>query len=192
MADLITRADLNLYPVEITADEEPFVAHLIEVASAAVVEAAGSPIVQSRRTVEVLAGPGKVLKLPGLPVTDIHSILLDGVDATGWIRVAQGAFRPYGWPEYVQATVDYTHGYPEVPADIGDLTARMVIAGLHAGRDDDLALNNGMLSSAGVDDYREAYATGDIEAVTEMTLPERARNRLRARFGGSATVVGSL
>jgi hypothetical protein len=196
VADLITPADLEKYGVEVDLTS-PRVGLMIQIASDEVIDAAGSPILQTRSVVELAAMPGRILRLPGLPVTDIHAVSIDGLAVTGWTRITAGLYRPYGWSSYGMetVTVDYTHGLPTVPADIKDLVARMVFAGLLAAADgtDGLVLNNGRMSSFAVDDYREAYATGEeIEAVTEMTLPDRTRQRLAKRFGAGASVAGAL
>jgi hypothetical protein len=197
VADLITPADLAKYEVEGLDFTGLRAAVFISSASEAVIEAAGSPIRQTRSEVEIPATSSRILRLPGLPVSEIHSVKIDGVLLTGWKRVMAGVYRPDGWSrcELETVTVDYTHGLPAVPADIKDLVARMVIAAMLSAQDgaDGLALNNGRLSSFAIDDYREAYATGEeVEAVTEMTLPERTRERLAKRFGAGASVQGQL
>lgn len=194
MAELISKADLVQYGADIDLDA-PRVEMMIQIASEAVIEAAGSPIAQTRSVVDIPAMPSRVLRLPGLPVTEVHSVSIGGLAVTGWTRITAGLYLPRGWSTYgiETVTVDYTHGLPFVPADIKDLVARMTIAGLLAAQDgaDALALNNGRLSSFAIDDYREAYATGaEVEAVTEMTLPERTRERLAKRFGSSGPSVG--
>ncbi|MET4095118.1 hypothetical protein [Arthrobacter sp. UYCu712] len=194
MADLITPADLAKYELEDLDFTTPRAATFISSASDAVIDAAGSPILQTRSVVELPAMPARILPLPGLPVTGVHSVTVDGAAVVGWKRIIAGLYRATGWSRYEleTVTVDYTHGLPNVPADIKDLVARMVISGLLAAQDDadGLALSNGRLSSFAIDDYREGYATGEeVEAVTEMTLPERTRLRLAKRFGGGGPSV---
>jgi len=190
--DLITAQDLESYPVSL-ADKDDTVARLIGAASAQVQDAAGTPILQARSVVELVSSPGRVLELPGLPVTAVHSVTIDDVPVTDWRRVVAGIWRSAGWDDDgpVIVTVDYTHGLPEVPADIKDLVCRMVIAGLLAETPEELALQNGQVSSVAIDDYREAFNTGPDTPATEMDLPERTRQRLAARFGGGARVRSS-
>ncbi|MFK0082730.1 hypothetical protein [Glutamicibacter sp. NPDC090743] len=197
---LITTEDLDQYPLppEVVLDD-PIVTVLIESASAEVVDAAGSPIIQKRSTVELLAGRARILRLPGLPVTEIHTVTVDGQPVADWKKANGGIYRPSGWAEdgAETVTVDYTHGLPNLPADIKDLVCRMVISGLLNAADnaaDGFALNNGRLSSIKIDDYAEGYATGDtVDAITEMSLPKSTRDRLAKRFGNyGAKVVGSL
>lgn len=197
---LITIADLQTYPLPAEVDwDAPIVAVLIESASAEIIDAAGSPIVSKRSTVELPAGRARILRLPGLPVTEIHAVSVDGVPVTGWKRINAGLFRPTGWSEagLEIVTVEYTHGLPVLPADLKDLVCRMVIGGLLSaldGEGDGFTLDNGRLSSVKIDDYAEGYATGDtVDAITEMSLPQRTRDRIAKRFGNyGAKVVGSL
>lgn len=196
MADLISVADLAPYPVEIDPADQ-MLPVLIASASAALIEAAGSPILEQRSVVEIPAMPKKILGLPGLPIREVHSVHIEEVPVLGWKRINAGLFLASGWShgDIDMVTVDYTHGLATVPADIKDLVARMVIAGLLAAQDgaDGLALKNGQRSSIAIDDYKEAFATGgDFEAVTEMVLPERVVERLAKRFGAGATVRGQL
>lgn len=197
MADLITVEDLEAYDVEMDLTS-PRIAALIASASDEVIDAAGAPILQTRSEVEIPAMPSKILTLPGLPISAIHSVTIDGVPVTGWKRITAGLYLAEGWSRWDLdiVTVDYTHGLPTVPGDIKDLVARMVIAGVLAAQDgaDGLPINNGRLSSFAIDDYKESYATGEeVEAITEMTLPERTRQRLAKRFGNSGpTVRGQL
>ncbi|KQR02486.1 hypothetical protein ASF72_10655 [Arthrobacter sp. Leaf141] len=197
MANLITPEDLASYELEDLDVNRPRVARFIATASEAVTDAARSPILRRRSVVELTAMPAMILRLPGLPISEIHSVTIGGVPLIGWTRLTAGIHRADGWSQrgLEVVTVDYTHGLPAVPADIKDLVARMVIAAELAAQDgaDSLALNNGRISSVGIDDFREAYATGDeVEAVTEMTLPERTRERLAKRFGAGPTVAGGL
>lgn len=185
MADLITQDDLSEYGVTVEAEEFNTVGRLIRAASAAVIDAARSPIQEVRSEVTLLGRPGTLLTLPGLPIREIHTITVAGVEVTDWLQADTGAYCPSGWP-VKRITIDYTHGLPEVPEDIIALVVSMVTAGLLAVRDgeDAIALNNGLLSSFAIDDYKESYATGkDSEAVTPMALTERTQRWLARRFG---------
>ncbi len=196
MADLITQADLAKYPTQVDLNT-PLTEVLISSASESVIEAAGSPILEQRSEVELPAMPKKILALPGLPIRTVHSVAVDGVPVIGYRRITAGLYLESGWsPRGIDmVTVDYTHGLTAVPADIKDLVARMVLAGLIAAQDgaEGLALHNGQRSSVAIDDYKEAFATGDdVEAVTEMTLPQRTRDWLSKRFGAGPSVRGQL
>lgn len=203
MADLISVQDLTDYGVVIADSETTVVNRLIKSASAAVTEAAGSPIIQSTSTVTLTAFDGQLLRLPGLPVQSVQSVIsaTDGSVIDDWVQVVSGLYRRSGWglsdapgmDGPMNVTVTYTHGYATVPADIAELVVSVVIAGLEAFRSGDLGLNNGRVSSIGIDDYKESYATGlEVEAVTPMTLPSRTRHWLAARFGNGSQVVKTL
>lgn len=196
---LVTVPDLEQYPLPADVNlADPIVQVLIDSASAEVVDAAGSPIVSTRSTVDLLAGRARLLRLPGLPVTEIHSVTVASQPVADWKQAAGGIYRPSGWGEDGAeiVTVDYTHGLPTIPADIKDMVCRMVISGLLNTLEgaDGFALDNGRLSSVAIDDYKESYATGDtVDALTEMSLPQRTRDRLAKRFGNyGVKVVGSL
>jgi hypothetical protein len=202
VTDLISTTDLQEYGVVIASTETAVVGRLIRSASAAVCNAAGAPIIQSTSTVTLTAFDGPLLRLPGLPIQSVASVAdASGAVITDWILASAGVYRRSGWglsdapgldgPQ--QITVTYTHGLASVPDDIAELVVSIVIAGLEAFRSGDLGLNNGRVSSVGIDDYKEAYATGlEVEAVTPMTLPSRTRNWLAARFGNGSQVVHTL
>lgn len=196
---LITASDVTALGIELEDGDEQIVERLIESASSAITAAAGCPIVESTSTVRVLGLPERLLGLPGVPVTSVTAVYVDGelLPDTRYRVAAAGVYRPEGWqqtplPPVVDIT--YVHGLKSVPADIVTLCASMVAAGLNAIRAGDFELQNGRISSTSIDDFREAYATSGegIEQVTPMDLPARTRAALRARFGGSATVVSTL
>ena len=196
---LITAADLEAYPLPENIDtSSPLAGMLIESASAEVIDAAGSPILSTRSVVDLPALRARILRLPGLPVTEVHTVSIAGTPVADWQRINTGLYRASGWSERSLeiVTVDYTHGLPALPADIKDMVCRMVISGLLNASEgaDGFALDNGRLSSVAIDDYKESYATGDtVDAITEMSLPQRTRERLAKRFGNyGAKVVGSL
>lgn len=195
MAALITWERLISFGLTQEQADTDLVRFLIDSASEQVVDAAGSPIGEIRSEIEIVQPPAlRVLRLPGLPIRKVHSVEVDGVPASDWLVTAGGLYRTQGWgnPGPAQVAVDYTHGM-DVPADIQDLVCRMVLAGVLNAVDgpEGMVLNNGNLSSISIDDFREAYATGaNVEAVTEMTLPERTRERLAERFGNSGAKVG--
>lgn len=196
---LITAADLEAYQLPENVDtSSPLAGMLIESASAEVIDAAGSPILSTRSVVDLPALRARILRLPGLPVTEVHMVSIAGTPVADWQRINTGLYRASGWSEgrLEIVTVDYTHGLPALPADIKDIVCRMVISGLLNASEgaDGFALDNGRLSSVAIDDYKESYATGDtVDAITEMSLPQRTRDRLAKRFGNyGAKVVGSL
>lgn len=199
MIELISTDDLAAYGVVVDDSEKTVVTRLIRSASYAVRNAAGSPILVATSTVELPVFNGNILRLPGLPIRSVSAVSCDGIPVDGYIRVASGLYRNGGWavngPQAI--TVTYVHGYDEVPEDIVELVVSVVIAGLLAFREqsggEGFALNNGRFSSIAIDDYKEAYATGDnFEAVTPMTLPPATRRWLAQRFGNASGVVTTV
>jgi hypothetical protein len=194
---LATVADLTARGVTLAADEETLVGTYIESVSAAVRDAAGVPISQAVSTV-VLAGTGdRLLRLPGLPVTAVDTVLLDGEPVTDWSlkRTLGGLWRASGWQavpcgEPSEVTVqDMTHGLAVVPADLVDLVCRITAAVLVAYRSESggtgLAAKD--VRAERIGDYQVTY--GDDGRLTELELPDYLRERLAARFGGGAAVV---
>lgn len=169
------------------------------VASAAVRDAAGTAISATTSTLELWGNGGPWLRLPGPPVTAVASVVLDGrtlSEGADYVRADEYLFRPRGWPSpgcgRAAATVTYTHGLPEVPADIVDLVCRMTAAALvaAAAEDDGSGLAVTRISSERLGDYSVTYRADT--GMTEMELAERTAERLRARFGGGAYQVGVL
>jgi hypothetical protein len=179
---LATVADLEARGVTIAPDEEPTVNVFLDVASALVRDAAGSPVSETTSTVVLEGEPGPRLKLPGPPVRSVSAVLVDGQAATGW-RLASGAlFGAAGWrpgPDPSEVEVTYVHGLPEVPSDIVDLVCRLVGQELTAFRSGGGASR--AVQSERIGDYQVTYAA--TESGT-MALTDFQRNRLAARFGG--------
>lgn len=195
MADLITSEDLLEYGLTSEQAATALVSRLISAASAQVVDAAGTPLGGATSRITLAQPSGPILVLPGLPITEVHSVTVRGAEVSDYLITAGGLLREGGWwidGKPTAVTVEYSHGIVEIPADIKDLTCRMVLAGVLNSLDgpDGMVLNNGNLSSIAIDDFRESYATGaDVEAVTEMDLPQRVRDRLAARFGNGGSRV---
>ena len=190
---------LPLYGETVDASETATVNELIASASSAITSAAGTGILAATSTIEVLGLEERLLNLPGAPVRRVDEVLADGtlIDPSTYRVTSNGIFRAQGWAcgrDLPNLRITYFHGFDEVPNDIKTLCVSMVIAGLIASREGGWDLQNGRMSSIGIDDYREAYATSGegIEQVTPMDLPERTRNRLRKRFGGGVSVVATL
>ncbi|MER7077909.1 hypothetical protein [Saccharopolyspora kobensis] len=187
-------ADLEARGVTVTPSEAPIVATFLDVASEMVRTAAGAPISQLTTTVELEGEPGQRLHLPGRPIRSVATVALDGAPVTDW-RLASGSlWRREGWqtgcgPSVVKVT--YTHGLPSVPADIVDLVCRLASRALVSYRDSDgaEALAARVTVSERIGDWSAGYAYGDH--FSEVEIPEYLRDRLSARFGGSAHVVRS-
>ncbi|MFJ4907719.1 hypothetical protein ACIQCR_24610 [Streptomyces sp. NPDC093249] len=194
LTPLASAADLTARGLVVGTAEEGFVATALDAASAAVREAAGTPISQTTSTVVVEGEPGQRLRLPGAPLLAVATVAIDGQTVTDWLIRSGRLYRAAGWtgrgaPSEVEVT--YTHGLPVVPADIVDLVCRMVAAALVSYRSQDggegLAAQN--ITQERIGDYSVSY--GSDGRVTEMDLPQYWRERLEARFGGGAQLLRS-
>lgn len=190
---LATLADLAALGMTIDGDEAAIAERYLAIASAAVREAAGSPISETTSTVVVEGEADQRLRLPGPPIQSVAEVAIDGVTATDWRLRSDRLWRFAGWtaatPSEVEVT--YTHGLPNVPDDIIDLVCRMVAAAMVAYRsqDDGAGLAAGNITSERIGDYAVTY--GGDKLITEMELPDYLRERLAARFGGGAGLVRS-
>jgi hypothetical protein len=139
------------------------------------------------------------LALPAGPVTAVASVKVEGVAVTpatftngywtaGWRKSGDRLlFRDVRMVEPATITVTYTHGLAVVPADIVDLVCGMVSIAAAAGADYGLGSRS---KSIRLGDYAETTETpAGTESPSPMALPERTRERLRARFGGSAVLI---
>jgi len=192
LSPLATVADLEARGVAIDDSEADAVATYLDVASAIVRDAAGSPISQTTSTVTLEGRPGPWLHLPGQPVQSVSAVSLDGQEVDDW-RLSSGAlFRAAGW---VRATcepsaveVAYVHGLPTVPADVVDMVCRLVGQALVSLRESpEAALANRPKIQERIGDYSVTY--GYSPGFSDMELPKYLRARLAARFGNGAGVV---
>lgn len=191
LAALATVADLESRGVTVDAAEEPIVGVYLDVASAAVRDAAGSPISETTSTVTLEGAPGVWLRLPGAPVTAVDTVTLDGTAVTDWRLTSGRLWRAGGWGAGAgpsQVTVAYTHGLPAVPADVVDLVCRMAATALTSYRNGATSTTRPIVSER-IGDYSVTYAYEDL--FTEADLPDYVRARLAARFGGGVGLVRS-
>lgn len=162
----------------------------LEVASAAIRDAAGVAIGELEATIVVPAPAGTLLTLPG-PITAVETVLIDDIAVTDYRMVGNGLWRRYGWAcEPVPVTITYTFGLGEVPADIVGMCADLAAAWLQH-RDSGGAATPGV-TSARIDDTAETYSDESAGQVSPVFIPEVTRNWLAARFGGGAAVVETL
>lgn len=182
LAPLASVADLEARGVTVDPSEVATVNVFLDVASALVREAAGSPISETTSTVVLEGERVSRLRLPGPPIRSVSAVLVDGQAVTGW-KLASGAlYGAAGWrpgtdPSDVEVT--YVHGLPTVPADIVDLVCRLAGQELSAFRSGEVASR--AVQSERIGDYQVTYA--DTESGT-MILTSFQRERLAARFGG--------
>ncbi|MEU9839739.1 hypothetical protein AB0C69_11015 [Actinomadura sp. NPDC048032] len=194
---LATTDDLDARTI--TWDDQRLAETYLAVASAAVRDAAGVPISQTTSTVPLFGDGGQWLRLPGPPVVSVASVVLDGdalIPGEDWALVDGFLFRMCGWtvdgPQPKAFEVTYTHGLPDVPADVVDLVCRMAGAAIKLAEQDEggAGLVVDRIVSERLGDYAVTY--DKAAGATEMELSDRTRDRLRARFGGgSAAMVGT-
>lgn len=191
---LATIEDLEALGVTVEDDERTAVERYLAVASAAVREAAGCAISRTTDTVALAGQREARLALPGPPVTAVEAVEIDDAPVAGWrlSRPRASLYRAAGWGgEDTEVTVTYTHGLAPVPVDLVDLVCRIAASALvaHRSSGDGGGLAAGDVRSERIGDYSVTY--GDTGLITEMELPDYLRARLRARFGGGASVVRS-
>ena len=189
MTTLASRDDLTArgisFPTITMADA------LLASVSDAIRDAAGCPISQQTSTVTLWTEPSRRIELPSRPVISVTSVLLDGIEVTDWKLRGSSLWREIPWqcrgaiPS--ELTVTFTHGYATVPEDIVNLACMLTAAALNAAAEG-FEGHRGLASEA-IDDYQVGYTTGTDEVVDPIELPQRTRDMLRRRFGGSAAVV---
>lgn len=166
---------------------------MLEVASALVRGAAGSPISRETSTIRYTGWQSeRYLRLAGLPVVSVSTVLVDGTAVTDW-RLADGRlWRRGGWGvDDGPADVDVTqvHGLLVVTADIVNLVCSYAAAGIAAAAE-------GFEAHAGkvaerIDDYSVQWAQGAESVASVMELPAGTRGWLSSQFGGSAAMVST-
>jgi hypothetical protein len=190
MPSLATASDLAAlgFPVTNTG----LVAALLASVSAQVREAAGVPITAMTSTIIVAGTREQFLTLPGGPVRAVTNVKLDGVQVTDFKLRDNRIWRATGWKDQSSdVTVTYTHGLDEAPKDIVHLVCSFVGAGLLQAEDDGSVVRERGITSMRIDDAQWSYARGDDEIVDVTELPQRVKDSLRARFTGSAAVIGT-
>lgn len=190
LPSLATVADLEARGVTVSTEEETIVTTFLAVASSTIRDAAGAPISETTSTITLEGSPGAWLHLPGKPVTAVSDVLIDGSAVPDYSLRSGSLWRLCGWQTGYgpsQVTVTYTHGLPNVPADIVDLTCRLAAVALSSQRSG--SLETRPVVSERIGDYSATYAYDSL--FTESELPDYVRSRLAARFGNGATVVNS-
>lgn len=189
LAPLATVADLSARGIDVS--NHALIDALLNAASEAIRDAAGSPISEVTSTVVLDGVQGFRLALPSSPVTSVTAVSVDGEAVTDYTVHGGILRRSAGWgpgcygtaPDPVEVT--YTHGYAEVPADIVNLVCMFVAAGLAEAADGARA----GITNEKIDDYSVGYAQGSEAVASAMEIPERTRRMLRARFGGGVYVT---
>jgi hypothetical protein len=189
MDALATTGDLAVRNID-TANL-PLADEMLRVASAAVRNAAGSPISETTSTIQYDGWLcDKHLTLIGQPITDVYLVTINGTSVTDWRLKAGGRlWRLAGWgvddgPADVR--VMQVHGLPVIPDDLVDLVCQLASVGIDAAV-------AGYTSIAGIvseqtPEYSVTYAQG-ADAIRSAQIPERTRLWLASMFGGSAAMV---
>lgn len=194
---LASAADLTARGITVDSSETAIVATFLDEASTAVRQAAGVPISATTSTV-VLAGTcERHLRLPGQPVREVTAASIDGDAITDWKLTAEGMlWRRCGWQptdEPASVSVTQEHGLPVVPTDIVGMVCSMVAMALRLVRSSTDGTGAAPVpqdvTSISIDDYRVAFRQDGDRNVTVFTIPDRVQKRLRARFGGGASML---
>lgn len=190
MNPLATRADLLARGINIPVgvDEQVF----LEAASAAIRDAAGSPITRTIAKLQLPSTSEQWLSLSLSPVHAVSNVKIGNATVADFTFMGDRLWRAAGWqvtavPELVTADVDF--GLTTAPDDIVDLCCSLAAAALAAvgeGYDPQRGLSN-----VRIDDYSESYFRGEDEIINPLALPTRTRDWLRSRFGVQAHVTGT-
>ncbi len=192
MEPLATPADVQRLGVPVTDENQGLVDSLLDSVSAAVRDAAGTPI--TRVTVEVVREGtwDQNLLLPGAPIREIKSVTIDEQTVSDWVLRDKRLYRKQGWSNSTRTVrVVYDYGLDAPPADISKLVATLVAAGVNELADGGAGTRRG-ISSVRIDDAQVSYTRGDDEVLDLTELPDRVKASLKARFSGSAFVSRSL
>lgn len=197
---LATLDDLDVRGVDIT--DAAKATAMLDAASAAIREAAGTAITLTTSTVVVPGGSEEMLNLPGT-VREVTSVTVGGsvLASTDYTVVGNQVWRFGGWQSRLTnetsfflpadqtrptlITVTYTHGLDAAPADIVDLCCDLATAGMLSSGPRD-----SRVSTESVDDYRVGFTTGEDAVASVFELPERTKAALRQRFSAQAFVTG--
>lgn len=163
---------------------------MLPVASAIIRGAAASPILSTTSTVSGwVLEQTEWLDLPGRPVSAVSAVTLDGVAVTDFKLVDGRLWRRCGWdwcgtPREVAVTM--THGLATVPPDIVQLVCDLAILGINTATAG--AIDPRVITES-IDDYSVTFSDAAGSVASAMTLPMLTRTSLKARFGGSASMV---
>lgn len=169
----------------------------LDLASAAIREAAGSAISQQTSTITVVGSNNRLLRVPG-PIQSVASIVIGDLPAlvlgTDFFVLPEGLYRRCGWLdehwEMSPIVITYTWGYVDVPLDIVDMCATLATTWL-------VNQTAGTGSQAGItqirlDDAQESYTEEYASSISAIFIPKATADWLAARFGGGAQVAEML
>jgi hypothetical protein len=188
LPSLATSTDLSARGADIS--NPALVTEMLSVASAVVRTAAQSPILSTTSTVTLTGWQcDQWLNLPGLPVTAVSAVSINGTAVTDFRLDGARLWRSVGWgvddgPATVVVTL--THGFAVVPPFVRQLVCDLAISGIDAAADG--ARVPGMIGER-VDDYAVQFIHDENSVATVFELPHATRDALRKAFGGGAEMV---
>lgn len=190
LPNLAASADLSARGVDVSATA--LVAAMLAVASSVVRNAAQSPILSTESTVTLWATDNDhYLALPGLPVTEVSEVVLDGTTlaADDYANVHGRLWRSAGWAggcEPLEVVVTMTHGFEVVPEHIKQLVCDLAILGMSTAAD---GAHDPSILTESIDDYSVTFTAAGEGVASAMELPTATKRALRAQFGGGAAMV---
>lgn len=191
MEPLATIEDLDAYGFDTT--NQALADALLAAVSAAVRDAAGTPISVVDTTVTLAGTREQFIRLPGAPVREVRTVSLDGKPVDDFKLRGDRLWRPAGWTgQHADVEVDFTFGLDPVPADIVKLVCMFVGVGLTAAASDEGLVRDRAMAYESIDDYRYGLRQGDDEIVDQTDLPARVKRALHERFSGAADVTGGF
>lgn len=179
LASLLERDDLDAYKAGL----------LVDIGTAVVQRAAGGQriVAVAADTFEVMGTNDPWLDLPQIPVTNVASVLIDGIAPTRWKRIGNRLWSRCGWnswnghwcDEPSNVTGVYDHGYADETQDLvlGDGAVLSLVKGAFD--------TPGGLTMEKIDDYQ---ATFDALAA-QMAASPYLENALRQQYGRKAGLV---
>lgn len=180
---LASVTDLSARSDEAAADVNATTA--LNVASAAIRDAADSPISQTIGTVTVVGSASPTLTV-GL-LRNVTAVTIDGEAVTDYKLTGTGLWRACGWGDYSEVAITGTFGLPTVPDDIVDMCCQLAISWINHSAEG--AGSTAGLTMAAIDDAREGYTEEAAGQVSPVFIPEVTRRWLRQRFSGGVSVV---
>lgn len=182
----------DIEPSGVDTSNEPLIQWLLEAISDSIREAAGGVIApRMTSTIEITGTFEQYLPIPVRNVRTVESVKIDGRTIEDFKLTDGRLWRSSGWGTRYEpslVTVELSHGLDETPKSLLPLIASLVGAGVRA--NESKFQGNRGLQYVAIDDYREGYATGDLEVVEPTELPERTRQMLRDRYGDTVAVIG--
>ena len=181
---------------DLTAAQQTQAAVLITLASDAIVEAAGSSIVEVTSTFDLVGVCDQRLILPVQPVTAVSAVKVDDETVTDFRLLGDSLHRDVGWQRlpwrHSKVTVTATHGRATVPGVLRLLCDHLVAAGLaQTEGGGELGPPPGVQMEM-IGSWQQSYSQGATSVTHALDLTDRTRRWLRRTYGPNSHVVRSL